>query len=135
MTIMDDLLTAEGPIASVYLRAPSETADAEYRLDTRWKNARRALLEADAPADVLDALDGAVAGVAHDDAAAFAVFAAPGGSAVAEPLDDALRHDLLAHPRQSLFNGLAARVGDPLDDHRLQQPPLVGERAHRHRQL
>lgn len=103
MTIMDDLLAAEGPIASVYLRAPSDTPDARYRLDTRWKNVRRALEDADAPDDVLGRLDAAITDAQHDDAAAFALFAAPGREPVTEPLDDALHDDLAAFDRLPLF--------------------------------
>lgn len=97
MTILDDLLTAEGPIASAYLRAPSTTSDAEYRFETRWKNTRRELADAGAPDDVLDRLDEAVAELAHEDAPAFAVFAdASEGTVVVEPLDDELDDDLAA---------------------------------------
>ena len=63
MTILDDLLTAEGPIASVYLRASSTTADAEHRFEIRWKNARRRLVDEQAPDAVLARLDEAAAAV------------------------------------------------------------------------
>ena len=96
MTILDDLLTAEGPIASVYLRAPSTTADAEHRFETGWKNARRRLADAGAPEGLLEDLDGAVADLAHEDAPAFALLADGGGHVVVEPLDDALNDDLTA---------------------------------------
>src|SRR5690606_21556265 len=96
MTIIDDLLTAEGPIASVYLRAPSSTTEAEYRLETGWKNARRQLVEADAPADLLERLDATVGALAHEDAPSFALFASPGLDTIVEPLDDALADDLAA---------------------------------------
>ena len=96
MTIIDDLLTAEGPIASVYLRAPSTSTEAEYRLETGWKNARRRLTEADTPAAVLERLDATVAALAHEDAPSFALFASPGLDTIVEPLDDALADDLAA---------------------------------------
>ena len=96
MTIIDDLLTAEGPIASVYLRAPSTTTEAEYRLETGWKNARRRLAEADAPAELLERLDATVAALAHEDAPSFALFASLGLDTIVEPLDDALADDLAA---------------------------------------
>jgi peptide subunit release factor 1 (eRF1) len=97
MTVLDDLLAAEGPIASVYLRAPSTTTDAEHRLETRWKNARRRLVEAEASDAVLTQLDVSVAEVAHEDAPAFALFAdGKGEHTVVEPLDDALDDDLAA---------------------------------------
>jgi peptide subunit release factor 1 (eRF1) len=95
MTILDDLLAAEGPVASVYLRAPSTTTDAAHQLETRWKNARRRLVEADAPEAVLARLDETVSGMEHADAAAFALFTdGRGDHTVVEPLDDALRDDL-----------------------------------------
>lgn len=95
MTILDDLLTAEGPIASVYLRAPSATTDAEYRFETGWKNARRRLVDADPPAAVLEQLDAVVAELGHQDAPAFALFAdGLDEHTVVEPLDDALHDDL-----------------------------------------
>ena len=96
MTILDDLLTAEGPIASVYLRAPSSTTEAEYRLETGWKNARRRLADAGASDAVLERLDESTAALAHEDAPAFALFATSGLDTIVEPLDDALGGDLAA---------------------------------------
>lgn len=96
MTIIAELLAAEGPIASVYLRAPSSTTEAEYRLETGWKNARRSLVAAEAPVVVLERLDESVASLAHEDAPAFALFATPGHDTIVEPLDDALADDLAA---------------------------------------
>lgn len=95
MTILDDLLTAEGPIASVYLRAPSTTADAEHRFEIGWKNARRRLVDEQAPDAVLARLDEQVADMAHDDAPAFALFSdGRVEHTIVEPLDDTLRDDL-----------------------------------------
>lgn len=99
MTTLDDLLTADRPIASVYLQAPSTELDAAHRFETRWKNARRRLQEADAPDTVLEQLDQAVAEVGHDLAPAVAMFADGGFEPVAEPLDDALSDDLVAFDR------------------------------------
>lgn len=99
MTTLDDLLTAERPIASVYLQAPSDRTDAAHRFETRWKNARRRLEEADAPAAVLEQLERAVHEVGHDEAAAVALFADGGFDPVAEPLDDDLGDDLVAFDR------------------------------------
>lgn len=99
MTTRDDLLAAEGPIASVYLRAPSDTADAAHRFATRWKNARRTLADADAPAAVLERLDAVVADVGHGDAAAVAMFAGERHDGFAEPIDDDLARDLVVFDR------------------------------------
>lgn len=99
MTIIDDLLVAEGPIASVYLRAPSATTDADYLLETGWKNARRRLVDdlADHPHDggdeLLDRLDESVAALTHGDAPAFALFA-DGSGTIVEPIDDPLVVDV-----------------------------------------
>lgn len=95
MTILDDLLAAEGPIASVYLRAPSTTTDAAHQLETRWKNARRRLVDADAPDGVLTRLDETVSEIGHADAAAFALFTDGNPDhTIVEALDDELRDDL-----------------------------------------
>lgn len=99
MTTMDDLLTAERPIASVYLRAPSTTADAGHQFETHWKNARRRLEEADAPSSLLEQLDGTVQEVGHDFAPAVALFTDGESDAIAEPLDDSLSDDLVAFDR------------------------------------
>jgi peptide subunit release factor 1 (eRF1) len=95
MTTIDDLLVAEGPIASVYLRAPSSTFEAGYRLETGWKNARRRLADAEASDEMLDRLDELVASIAHEDAPAFALFSDErGGRTIVEPLEDAIEQDL-----------------------------------------
>lgn len=86
------LFDGTGPVASVYLRAPSAHADAVHRFETRWKNARRSLSERGAPADVLDGLDAAVKATNHGDAAAFAFFSGSQGALV-EQLDEELRAD------------------------------------------
>lgn len=99
MTTLADLLTAERPIASVYLQSPSDDLDAAHRFETRWKNARRHLEDADAPDDVVAQLDLAIQEISHDDAAAVALFADGGFEPVAEPLDDDLGDDLIAFDR------------------------------------
>jgi len=99
MTTLDDLLTAQRPIASVYLQAPSDDFGAAHRFETRWKNARRRLEQADAPEGVLAQLDRAVSEVGHDFAPAVALFADGGFDPVAEPLDDDLGDDLVAFDR------------------------------------
>jgi hypothetical protein len=93
MPTIDDILTSTGPVASVYLRAPSDTSDAERRFEIRWKNARRDLAADPAADAVLPALDRTMADVGHADAAALALFASAEG-AVAEPLDDEIADDL-----------------------------------------
>jgi hypothetical protein len=100
MTTLDDLLTAEGSIASVYLRAPSATTEAEYRLETGWKNARRGLADAGAPTEALEQMDTAVADLQHGDAPSFALFVDDHARhLLVEPLDDALEADLAVYDR------------------------------------
>lgn len=99
MTTLDELLTAERPIASVYLQAPSGHSDSAHRFDTRWKNARRRLEQDGAASGVLEQIDQVVADIGHDTAPAIAVFADGELDPVAEPLDDALAHDLVAFDR------------------------------------
>lgn len=58
-----ELFAADGPFASVYLDASSTPVpDAGAQLDLRWRNVRRDLEGAGAPAGLLDAVEGAVAG-------------------------------------------------------------------------
>lgn len=99
MTTLDDLLTAERPIASVYLQAPSGEFGAAHRFETGWKNARRTLASAGAADVVLEQLDDAVAGITHDVAPALALFADGHTDPVVEPLDDALDADVAAFDR------------------------------------
>lgn len=57
-----DLLTVDGPVASVYLESPSAIEDARARLDTAWGNARRELESDGADEATLKALDDLVSG-------------------------------------------------------------------------
>jgi peptide subunit release factor 1 (eRF1) len=76
-TDLAQLLSAPGPVASVYLESPSAVEDARGRLDTAWKSVRRDLEEAGADAETLGALDRLVDGV-KPEGATLVAFAAGG---------------------------------------------------------
>lgn len=99
MTMLDDLLTAERPVASVYLQAPSDDVGAAHRFATRWKNARRELEAAGTPGPVLGQLDELMRDLQHDVAPTVALFADGTNTPLAEPLDDPIADDLVAFDR------------------------------------
>jgi hypothetical protein len=74
---LSELLSAPGPIASVYLESPSAVEDGRERLETAWKSVRRDLQDAGADAGSLDALDRLVSGV-KPTGATFVAFAGQG---------------------------------------------------------
>lgn len=108
MTAIEDLLDGAACVASVYLRSPSAHADADHRYETRWKNARRSLADAGAPAELLAALDGDLAETGHGDATSFAIFRGASGcfrERIAEDVANSESYDTL--PR--LIGVLGAR--------------------------
>lgn len=81
------LFEHEGPFVSLYLDATSEVLDAVERLDTRWKNARRALEDDGADAATLDAVEEVLQGN-HAGGPTLAVIAAHGEVLVARHLPE-----------------------------------------------
>lgn len=92
--VLDRLAAAPPPYTSVVLDTSSDAPDAQHRLDTRWRDARRELVEAGAPPAVLDAVDAAVAG-GHEPGDTLAVHAAEDGTAVTLRLPEAPAAEVL----------------------------------------
>jgi hypothetical protein len=79
------LFDHDGPFVSLYLESTSEQFDASHQLDTRWKNARRALEGDGADEATLDAVEAVVHGN-HAGGATLAVIAAGGDVLVSRHL-------------------------------------------------
>jgi peptide subunit release factor 1 (eRF1) len=74
---LSQLLSASGPVVSVYLESPSAVEDARDRLETAWGSVRRELASAGADDETLAALDDLVGGV-KPEGATLVAFAAGG---------------------------------------------------------
>lgn len=91
----DDLRTfveGDGPFVTVLLPAPSGEFGGGHRFEVMWKHARRRI-EADWPADRLDELELAVAGLHHSDAPGFVVAQRSDGTLFVEPMASGLKGD------------------------------------------
>ena len=100
MSVLDaslrDLVSTDARVASVYLRGTGVSEDAAHRFDTRWKNARRALVDAGAPDAVVEQIERAIGEASDLHAPSLALFATGSAPPLTEPLDDELADDLVA---------------------------------------
>jgi len=100
------LIDADGPFVTVALPTPSELDDAQYRLEVRWKNARREVDESRWSAADLADLDALVSALPHDGGASLVVIRAADASMLAEFLDEPIRESMVAEgplPRLALL--------------------------------
>lgn len=88
-----ELVDEPGPFATVLLNSPSRFADADDRLATRWRTARRTL-ENDWRDERLASLDDLVDGIAHDDGEAIAIVQAASGVTLTASLGEPLTADV-----------------------------------------
>jgi hypothetical protein len=85
---------SDGPFASVFLGVAPDAVDAAQRLDVRWRNARKELEAAGAPAAVIDAVGEAVGGD-HRGGATLAILADESGRRLVSELPDPPRRDVV----------------------------------------
>jgi peptide subunit release factor 1 (eRF1) len=57
-----DLVEREGPFSSIYLNTEATTEEAPHEIEIRWRDSRRELARAGAPAQALEAVDALVKG-------------------------------------------------------------------------
>lgn len=86
---------SDGPFASVYLGVTPEEVDAELRLDVRWRNARKELEAAGAPAPVVDAIAEVVGRHDHRGGATLAVLADASGARLVSELPTPPKRDVV----------------------------------------
>lgn len=117
-TRLRELVTANGPFASVYFDDSHDTADAAKLLDLRWREAREELARQGAPEETLDVMETAVRDSAPPVGSSGRALVAAGDHVV---LDERLDEP----PAQQV-----ARLSDlpyllPLVEHGEQAPPYV----------
>ena len=78
LTDLAPLLTAPGPVATVYLTTEAEIDNAAQRSEQRWKTLRRDMADEGVPEEVLDAIEALVPG-AHFEGQTLAVVAGADG--------------------------------------------------------
>lgn len=96
MTALNDLISCEGPVASVVMSAPSAVADAAKRFESRWQRAHRQLLESDLDAADLARLDATASRLHHGEGSSVVLIQCPGAETFVEFLDDEVSEDLIA---------------------------------------
>jgi peptide subunit release factor 1 (eRF1) len=96
MTALNDLITCDGPVASVVMSAPSAIANAAERFETHWHRAHKQLASSDLdPAD-LARLDKTVSDLHHGEGSSVVLVQCPGADTFVEFLDDEVSNDLIA---------------------------------------
>lgn len=91
-----DLTQRPGPFASVYVQLEPHEADADHRLDVRWRQLRDELAESGAPTDVLRSLDSALAAHEQRDGGSIALIATAGEEPMVETLGPTLHRSAAA---------------------------------------
>lgn len=87
------LLTAPGPVATVYLTTEAEIDNAAPRSEQRWKTLRRAMADDGVPEEVLDAIDPLVSD-AHREGQTLAVVAGTDGVRLVDHLPEPPQADV-----------------------------------------
>src|SRR5688500_18060686 len=87
------LLTAPGPVATVYLTTEAEIDNAAQRSEQRWKTLRRDMADEGVPEQVLDAIDPFV-GDAHLEGQTLAVVADGDGVRLVDHLQEPPKGDV-----------------------------------------
>lgn len=96
MTVLNDLITCAGPVASVVLSAPSALADAAKRFEATWQRARKQLSGAGMDPSELERLDRTASALHHGEGSSVVLIQCPGAETFVEFLDDDVSEDLVA---------------------------------------
>lgn len=95
MTALNDLISCEGPVASVVLSAPSTLADAAKRFEVNWQRAHKQLAAKGMDRTDLERLDRTASGLHHGEGSSVVLIQCPGSETFAEFLDDDVSKDLV----------------------------------------
>lgn len=95
MTELNDLITCDGPTASVVMSAPSAIANAAERFEAHWQRARKQLASSAVDAADLQRLDQTVSGLHHGEGSSVVLIQCPGAETFVEFLDDEVSNDVV----------------------------------------
>lgn len=95
MTALSDLITCNGPAATVVMSAPSAIVNAAERFETHWQRAHRQLASSDVDPGDLRRLDETASGLHHGEGSSVVLIGCPGADTFVEFLDDEVSNDLV----------------------------------------
>lgn len=95
MTALSDLITCNGPAATVVMSAPSAIVNAAERFETHWQRAHRQLASSDMDPGDLRRLDETASGLHHGEGSSVVLIGCPGADTFVEFLDDEVSNDLV----------------------------------------
>ncbi|MCZ7631630.1 MAG: Vms1/Ankzf1 family peptidyl-tRNA hydrolase [Microthrixaceae bacterium] len=95
MTALNELVTCNGPVATVVMSAPSAIVNAAERFETHWQRAYRELTASDLDPSDLRRLDETASGLHHGEGSSVVLIGCPGADAFVEFLDEEVGNDLV----------------------------------------
>lgn len=95
MTALNELVTCNGPVATVVMSAPSAIVNAAERFETNWQRAYRKLTASDLDPSDLRRLDETASGLHHGEGSSVVLIGCPGADAFVEFLDEEVGNDLV----------------------------------------